>query len=173
SGILQVAIDHDNTLTTGDDAVAINISLGTPNTTTGLSQAAGASTINTYSQNGQQFGSLTGVTVDESGIVTALFNNGATRNLYKIPLNTFANPNGLQERTGNVFIKTDSSGEAIAHTASTGGAGAISPSSIESSTVDLASEFTDMITTQRAYSANTKIITTADEMLEELIRTKR
>ncbi|WP_420549378.1 flagellar hook protein FlgE [Curvivirga sp.] len=175
SGVLQVFIDHDGTYsaTSVDDAVAINLNLGTPGTTTGLSQAAGTSTINTYSDNGQQFGSLTGVTVNDVGVVTALFDNGATRDLYKVPVNTFANPNGLQEQTGNVYIQTDESGEAIAHTASTGGAGAISPSSIESSTVDLATEFTDMITTQRAYSANTKIITTADEMLEELIRTKR
>ncbi len=173
TGIMQVLVDHDAVLGTQLDAVAINLNFGTVDTTTGLGQFSGASTINTYSQDGQQFGSLTGVSINEIGVVSALFDNGSTRNLYQIPVSTFANANGLQEQSGNVFIQTDYSGEGIAHVASTGGAGSIAASSIESSTVDLAAEFTDMIVTQRAYSANTKVITTADEMLEELIRTKR
>lgn len=170
---MQVLLDHDGSNTTSSDVVALEINMGTVNQRDGVTQNAGTSTINSFSQDGQEFGSLTGVTVNENGIVTALFDNGATRQLYQVPITTFNNPNGLSQKTGNVFTETDSSGTAVAHVANTGGAGIVSPSSLEASTVDLAGEFTDMITTQRAYSANTKIISTADEMLDELIRTKR
>ena len=170
---MQVLIDHDELTTTAADITAININMGTVNQRDGITQNSGTSAINSFTQDGQEFGTLTGVTINESGVVTALFDNGSTRQLYQVPVTTFNNANGLTQKTGNVFIETDASGTAIAHVANTGGAGQISPSSLEASTVDLAGEFTDMITTQRAYSASTKIISTADEMLEELIRTKR
>ncbi|WP_259783131.1 flagellar hook protein FlgE [Aestuariispira ectoiniformans] len=173
SGILQLLVDHDGALGTVSDAAAINIDFGTIGGNDGLTQYNGASGVEGYDQDGEQFGSLTGVSINEAGEVTALYSNGVTRKLYQVPVTTFNNPNGLQQKTGNVFIETDASGAAIAHVSGAGGAGSIAPSSIESSTVDLANEFTDMITTQRAYSASTKIITTADEMLDELIRTKR
>ncbi len=82
----------------------------------------------------------------------------------------FANPTGLKARTGNAFVQTDVSGEILLQQANTGGTGSVSASALESSTVDLAEEITKLITTQHAYSASAKIITTADEMLEELIR---
>lgn len=173
NGVLQLLVDHDGNAGTFTDATAINIDFGTINGNDGLTQFNGASGLDGYDQDGEQFGSLTAVSVNALGEVTAIFNNGVTRKLYQVPVTTFNNPNGLQQKTGNVFIETDASGAAIAHVSGTGGAGDISPSSIESSTVDLADEFTDMITTQRAYSASTKIISTADEMLDELIRTKR
>jgi flagellar hook protein FlgE len=75
--------------------------------------------------------------------------------------------------TGNSYIETTASGNATLRTAGEGGAGVINGSSLEESTVDIAEEFTDMITTQRAYSAASKIITTADSMLEELLTIKR
>ena len=177
SGRLQVLIDHDGIIgvagTDADDAVAINIGFGTIGGTEGLTQYNGSSVLNNYSQDGKQFGSLTGVSISKTGEVTAKFDNGHHRKLYQVPVTTFNNPNALESKTGNVYIETDASGSAVAHVSGEGGAGKITPNSIESSTVDLADEFTDMITTQRAYSASTKIITTADEMLEELIRVKR
>ena len=75
--------------------------------------------------------------------------------------------------TGNAFQQTDTSGDILLQQAASGGSGTVASSALESSTVDLAEEFTKMITTQRAYSAAAKIITTADEMLEELIRIRR
>ncbi|RED52427.1 flagellar hook protein FlgE [Aestuariispira insulae] len=170
---MQILIDHDASTTTAADITAININMGTANQRDGITQNAGTSSLNSFTQDGQAFGTLSGVTINDNGEVTALFDNGSTRQLYQVPITTFNNANGLTQKTGNVFIETDASGTAIAHVANTGGAGLISPSSLEASTVDLAGEFTDMITTQRAYSASTKIISTADEMLEELIRTKR
>lgn len=177
NGELQLLIDHNGVVgtagTEADDAVALNINFGTVGGTDGITQFSGSSVLNTFSQDGKQFGSLTGVAINESGEVTALFDNGDSRLLYQVPITTFNNPNGLQSKTGNVFVETDASGAAVAHISGEGGAGQITPNAIESSTVDLADEFTDMIVTQRAYSAATKIITTADEMLDELIRTKR
>ncbi len=177
SGRLQVVIDHDGIIgaagTDADDAAVIDIGFGTIGGTEGLTQYNGSSVLNNYSQDGKQFGSLTGVSISKTGEVTAKFDNGHHRLLYQVPVTTFNNPNALEAKTGNAYIETDASGSAVAHVSGEGGAGLITPNSIESSTVDLADEFTDMITTQRAYSASTKIITTADEMLEELIRVKR
>ena len=99
-----------------------------------------------------------------------MFDNGETRPIAILPLATFSNPNGMEALTGNAWIETDASGQALLKRAGTNGAGEISSSSLESSTVDLATEFSNMIVTQRAYSAATKIITTADEMLDELTR---
>ena len=97
----------------------------------------------------------------------------STRRFGKLPLAVFPAPNSLELRNGNAYIETDGSGNVILLEANTGAAGSVASSSLEASTVDLADEFTNMIVTQRAYSANAKIITTADEMLEELIRIRR
>lgn len=170
---MQVLVDYDADNTTSGDIVAIDISLGTINGSDGMTQFEGTSVINDITQNGKQFGSLSSVSVNETGEVTALFDNGETRKLFQVPLVTFNNPNGLDPRTGNVFAETDTSGQAVVKVANTGGAGLIASSSLESSTVDLADEFTKLIVTQRAFAANTRVITTADEMLDELIRAKR
>ncbi|MEQ8442062.1 MAG: flagellar hook-basal body complex protein [Alphaproteobacteria bacterium] len=170
---MQVIVDYDGDNTTSTDAVAIDINLGTINGSDGITQFEGTSVINDITQNGKQFGSLSSVSVNNTGVLTALFDNGEQRQLFQVPLVTFNNPNGLDPRTGNVFAQTDESGQAVVKVANTGGAGLIASSSLESSTVDLADEFTKLIVTQRAFAANTRIITTADEMLDELIRAKR
>ncbi|GHU03372.1 hypothetical protein FACS1894186_8650 [Alphaproteobacteria bacterium] len=113
------------------------------------------------------------MSISEDGTVIAMFNNGQTRAIAQIPLATFVNPNGLESMTGNAWYETDYSGAATLKTGGTGGAGEISQASLESSTVDVAEEFTDMIITQRAYSAASKSIITADEMLTELMNIKR
>lgn len=173
SSTLNFLIDYDSTAGTAADRVPLSLNLGTLNATDGLTQFEGTSVINNLQQNGRQFGSLTGVTVSDDGIVTALFDNGVTREIFQIPVTTFNNPNALTPLSGNVFIQTDESGEPVARVAGTGGSGAISPSSLEQSTVDIADEFTKLIITQRAFSANTRTITTSDELLDELIRTIR
>ena len=102
------------------------------------------------------------------GVVTAVFSNGETRPIAIIPLALFVNPNGMEALNNNVWIATTESGNPLLTKATTGGAGEIVSSSLESSTVDLATEFSNMIIVQRAYSAAGKIMTTADEMLQEL-----
>ncbi len=173
SSTLNFLIDYDAAAGTAADRVPISLNLGTLNATDGLTQFEGANVINNLDQNGRQFGSLTGVTISEEGVITALFDNGVTREIFQVPVTTFNNPNALTPLSGNVFIQTDDSGQAVARVAGTGGSGAISPSTLEQSTVDIADEFTKLIITQRAFSANTRTITTADELLDELIRTIR
>ena len=159
--------------TTGAGNATITLDLGTVGATDGLTQFAGDFTISNIDQDGVRFGNYTGITINEEGIVTALFDNGQRMDIYQLPLGMFRNPNGLEGRTGNVYLETNRSGNFQLNLAGNGGAGDIAPAALEASTVDLAEEFTKMIITQRAYSANTKVITTADDMLEELIRVKR
>ncbi|MCQ2913892.1 MAG: flagellar hook-basal body complex protein [Alphaproteobacteria bacterium] len=155
------------------ESTQVNLFLGNENTATGLTQLSGAFTTNFISQNGAKFGSYTGVSISEDGVVTAIFDNGQTRPIAQIPVATFVNANSMEALTGNIWIETTGSGNATLRTAGEGGSGTITASSLEDSTVDIANEFTNMITTQRAYSAASKIITTSDDMLEELINIKR
>ncbi len=148
----------------------ITLNAGNVGTNDGLTSLSGDFTTNYITQDGAKFGSYSGVSISEDGVVTALFDNGETRPIAILPLATFANPNGMEALTGNSWIETDYSGQAMLKQAGTNGAGQISSNSLEQSTVDLATEFSNMIVTQRAYSAATKIITTADEMLDELTR---
>lgn len=134
------------------------------------SQFAGNFTVLFADQNGAELGLRTGIDIDREGFVIARFSNGATSRLYKIPLITFSNPNGLQEVSGTAYSETDESGEENLREAGTGGAGYIEPSTLEMSNVDLADEFAKLIISQRAYSANTKVITTVDQMTEDLLR---
>ena len=159
--------------TDGQDDSSIAFDLGTADSADGLSQFASAYNVAFVQQNGAEVGELSGVSMDQEGYVIATFTNGATQRIYKLPLATFANPLALDPRTGNVFAQTAASGEFNLRDAGAGGAGTVVPSALEAANVDLADEFTKMIVTQRAYSANARIITTADEMLDELIRISR
>ncbi len=148
----------------------ITLNMGNVGTNDGLTNLSGNFTTNYIKQDGAKFGSYAGVSVDTNGVVTALFDNGETRPIAILPLATFANPEGLESLTGNSWLETDASGQALLKMAGTNGAGEITGGALESSKTDLATEFSNMIVTQRAYSAATKIITTADEMLDELTR---
>jgi flagellar hook protein FlgE len=152
---------------------AITTDLGTAGLSDGLTQSSGAYSIGFINQNGVQFGSFSGVAISDEGLVVALFDNGETLPIYQIPLATFANPNGLTAKTGNIYLASDTTGTPILREAKSAGAGTIAAGALENSTVDLGTEFTNMIIAQRAYSAATKIITTADDMLDELVRIKR
>lgn len=141
--------------------------------TTGLAQNAKAYGITSVKVDGVPPGELVGLILEGDGFVTAQFSNGRTRALYQVPLATFLNPNGLKADQGGAFSTTLESGLYNINAANAGGAGRIVSGALEASNVDLAGEFTNLITTQRAYSASSRIITTADEMLEELLRVKR
>jgi flagellar hook protein FlgE len=132
-----------------------------------------ANVLNSVNSDGASVGNLVGVKVDEQGIVSAIFDNNQIRPIAKIGLATFPNPDGLKATSGGAYEAAVPAGVMVIKEAGLGGSGKISPSSLEASTVDLSSEFTGLITTQRAYSASSKIITTADQMLDELIQMKR
>lgn len=155
----------------GVNGQAIAVDIGSSSTAGGFTQFDSPSILTSSSVNGSVFGNLADVEIDSEGFVTALFENGIRRQVFQLPVVTFINPNGLNAVDGNAYSVTSDSGPINLREAGTAGAGLIAPSSLEASTVDIAEEFTGLITVQRAYSANTRIITTADELLEELIRT--
>jgi flagellar hook protein FlgE len=123
---------------------------------------------------GRQKGNMNGVSIDSSGKMSASYDNGAKKLIGQIAVATFANPAGLEAVGDNMFATTLNSGEfdGIGQDPTVGGKG-LTPGALEMSNVDLAAQFTDMITTQRGYQANSRIITTADTLLEELINMKR
>jgi flagellar hook protein FlgE len=170
-GGAAVAIDW--AAATGANDSSITFDFGTAGETNGLTQFASPTSVAFVLQNGAEVGELNGVRIDELGYVIASFTNGEERRLYQLPLATFANPAGLDPRSGNVFAQTERSGEFNLRVAGRGGAGLLAPSALEAANVDLADEFTKMIVTQRAYSANSRVITTTNNMLEELIQISR
>jgi flagellar hook protein FlgE len=151
----------------------IAFNFGTAGQANGFTQFDTTSSLYGSTIDGTLFGGLSGVRVDEEGFVVAQFTNGIERNLYKLPIATFANADGLGTVSGNAYRQTTQSGSPSMKAADEAGAGKISSKAVEQSTVDIAEEFSDMIIIQRAYSAASKIITTADEMLDELTRLKR
>jgi flagellar hook protein FlgE len=155
------------------NAKQITLDFGTVTEANGVTQFGSTFTPVFINQNGSRFGTFAGVTVGEDGLVTALFDNGETRTIYKLPVATFVNVNELEGRSGGVWNATEASGDYTLRVADNGKAGQTIQNSLETSTVDIGEEFTDMIVVQRAYSASAKIISTADQMLEELMRVKR
>lgn len=155
----------------GPASLVLNMAADT--SSSGLTQYAGYNEIKSVNSDGIPTGSLSGIAVSDAGVVIALFDNGQTRDIYQIALADHPNVNGLEARDGNAYATSGQSGDPVVNIPLTGGTGNIVSAALEASTVDIAEEFTNMIITQRAYSANTKVITTADEMLDETIRIKR
>ncbi len=145
--------------------ITINVGSG------GLTQYAstgGAATINTISQNGYAAGQLQSVAISNSGLVIGTFSNGQNLDLASVTLSHFNGTNYLKSLDGGAYAVTDQSGPAIV-----GASGKISGSSLEGSNTDIADEFTKLIVTQQAYSANTKVITTANSMVQDLLNVLR
>jgi flagellar hook protein FlgE len=135
----------------------------------GLSQLAGPNSVTTASTNGAGIGNVTGVTVGADGMVTATFDNGQSRNIAQVAIATFPNEDGLTSASGNAYTANNVSGQVSLKIPGEAGAGQVDGGALEASTVDLSTEFTNLIITQRAYSASSKIITTADEMMQTLL----
>ena len=147
---------------------------GAGNVTNGdLTQYASASTTSFQTQDGYPAGMLRSVSVDEAGVVTGSYSNGQLVPLFQVALVDFPSYYGLTKMGNNLYSSSLESGDAMPGLPGTGRLGSISPSSVEMSNVDLAQEFVKMITTQRAFQANSRVITTSDEILNELINIKR
>ncbi len=143
-----------------------NVTVGFPSG--GLTQFAtsgGTATIGGITQNGFAAGQLQSVAINNSGLVVGTFSNGQNIDLAAISLSHFNGTNFLKALDGGAYAVTDQSGPAIQ-----GASGTISGSSLEGSNTDIADEFTKLIVTQQAYSANTKVITTANDMVQSLLR---
>jgi flagellar hook protein FlgE len=124
-------------------------------------------------QDGYAPGSLRGISVDEEGYVTAIYSNGELTPVYQLVLADFASYDGLTKMGQNLYAESRESGQALEGIPSTGRLGSISPNSLEMANVDIAEEFVKMITTQRAFQANSRVITPSDEILQEVINIKR
>lgn len=124
-------------------------------------------------QDGYGSGFLQDVSVDPDGVITGNYSNGQVLYLARVSLANFTNPWGLSREGGNNYAETRSSGQPVTTTPGSSGTGSISPNSLEQSNVDLSSEFVSMIIQQRGFQANSRIITTTDSMLQELINLKR
>jgi flagellar hook protein FlgE len=136
-------------------------------------QFASASTTIFQSADGYGAGALQGVNVGTDGLITGSYSNGQKLPLYRIALAKFQSVTNLKKEGGNLYTQTRQSGQATTSLPGTNGLGNLAPNSLEQSNVDIANEFVKMITTQRGYQANSKIITTTDQMLAELINLKQ
>ena len=157
----------------GAGAPPLTLDLGADGAINGLTQFGSQSAMISATVNGGVLGNVSSVQVSEDGIVSAVFDNGAIRKVFQLPLATVENPEGLARAQGNAFTITPESGGVAINNPGSGGAGRIAASTLEASTVDIADQFAKMIVIQRAYGAASKIISTADEMLQELNNLKR
>ncbi len=181
---VSASLSQDVAITWTNGAAASTVSFdwgtagqpfGTPNASTigktdGLSQFNSAYRVNFANQNGAPVGELTSVAINDEGYIIASYSNGETQRLFRIPLADFANPDQLRSISGNVYAQTSDSGEVNLSQAGASGVGKIASASLEASNVELADQLTDMIVAQRAYQANTKVISTADNLLQDLNR---
>jgi flagellar hook protein FlgE len=135
-----------------------------------FTQFAGQYNVVSTDQNGAALGLRTGIEITKDGLIVAQFSNGATADLYKIPMSTFSNPNGLKEESGTAYSETQDSGTNNLREAGSGGAGFLQAAAIEGSNIDLADEFAKLIVSQRAFTADTRVINTVDQMTQDLLR---
>lgn len=140
---------------------------------TGMTQYAAQSALLNQSQDGFTSGTLAQFSIDSTGQVAAQYTNGRTQLLAQVALSRFPNPQGLVREGKNLYTESTSSGTAVQGPPGSNGLGSVVSGAIERSNVDLGEQFVDMIITQRAFQANSRAITTSDEMLQELVNLKR
>ncbi len=137
---------------------------------TNLTEFGGDSDAEISDQDGNAAGDLQSLKFDQTGTLNGSYDNGETVKLAQITLASFQNPGGLNKEGGTYFSKSANSGDPVRNTPGQGGTGTIAPGSLERSNVDLSAQFTQMISTQRGFQANTKTITTSDRMIQQVLR---
>jgi flagellar hook protein FlgE len=143
---------------------------GDPDRLTGAAQLNSAAAL---SQDGSAVGSVVGFSVSQEGLVTGVFSNGRSQPLGQVALATFANPVGLEKAGNSLYTATVNSGAAQVGVAGQGGRGTLSGGTLEMSNVDLAAEFTNLIVAERGFQANSRVITTSDQILQDLVNLKQ
>jgi flagellar hook protein FlgE len=138
-----------------------------------LTQFATSSNVEPLSQNGYPSGTLEQLTVSPDGTINGVFSNGLNLPVARLAMAVFNNPGGLERAGNNLFRESINSGIANIGTAQTGGRGSISSGYLEMSNADIGNEFTNLIITQRGFQANTRIVSTVDEMLQDVLQMKR
>lgn len=151
----------------------VTFNLGTSGSDDGLTQYGSDSTAAVSSQDGYEYGAFDSISVNSGGTIEALYTNGITQTIATMRIALFNNLGGLAKAGDNLYTQTSASGEPIYVTAGSGRAGSISSGFLEGSNVDMATELTSLITAQRGFQLNTKVITTADEVLAEAVNLKR
>jgi flagellar hook protein FlgE len=164
--------------TSGANNQTVALDLGTVGQTDGVTQfSANTATpdmeIFLIDQDGVRFGQLSGVEIDNAGLVTAYFENGVRLPVYQIPIATFPNPNGLNHINGTIYDEAETAGNLNLRTPGQGNAGTIIASALELSTTDTSEEFNKMIVAQQAYSSAAQVVSTASDMFDELIASVR
>lgn len=174
---LQVSFDvPDATIPEGEAAVrqTFNLNLGeVGSAVNAVTQFAEKSSTKVYRQNGYSMGYLEGFKIDQNGVITGVYSNGNNRSLGQIALASFINPGGLEKEGETMFRVSLNSGDPNVGPPNFAGKGKLIAGALEMSNVDLAESFTDMIVTQRGFQANSRTITTSDQMLQELLTLKR
>lgn len=161
---------------TQNQSIAFDFGTGTANSGSGLdgtTQFGSSSGTLFQSQDGYASGALKSLGINQDGIISGLYTNGQTRTIGQVVLGSFNNPHGLTKMGKNMYGESYDSGQSIIGAPSSGGRGRLLSNSLELSNVDLAEEFVKLITAQRGFQANSRIITTTDEMLGELVTLKR
>ncbi len=137
---------------------------------TGLTQFSGESNTQIDDQDGIAQGSLTDLRFNQSGVLQGSYNNGERRDLAQLSIANFQNAEGLSKEGSTYFGETANSGEAQFFDAGNGGTGTITPGALERSNVELSAQFTKVISTQRGFQANTRTITTSDQMVQSVLQ---
>lgn len=156
----------------GVDPIALELNLGEGDLK-GLTQFSGSSTAALLDQDGYSWGTLQNFSIDSTGTIYGAFSNGITMALGQVALADFNNPGGLIKQGDNMYSASANSGSAVATFATENSASSIASGALEMSNVDLTQEFTSMIVAQRGFQANSKVISTTDEMLQEIVNLRR
>lgn len=166
----SISVNWSKAVGASPSPILVNLGQSTTKASSGvgLTQASGAFNVSTVQQNGSPTGELTGVNIDTNGFVIASFSNGQTQKMFELPLANFTNPNGLEAVSGNAYQATLASGPVNPEFAGTSGVGTFTPSALEQSNVDLSTQLTNLIVAQQAYGANSKVLTVADQLLQQL-----
>lgn len=166
-GTIEITVDN------ADVPQTITLSLGAVGTYEGITQFDGDFTPQNFTVDGSEATTLSTTDFDDDGTIWGVFENGDRRALYKIPVATVSNPDGLRAQNGNAYSISPDSGDMALNMPGSGAAGSVQNFLLEQSNVDIAQELTDMIQVQRSYSSNAKVIMTSDEMLQEATNIKR
>jgi flagellar hook protein FlgE len=179
AGGLQAQVSYDvpdTTLPPGQATVRqnFNLNLGTVGAyRDAITQFGETSSTKAVRQNGYGMGYLETFKIDQSGTITGVYTNGSNRVIGQVALGSFTNPGGLEKAGDNTYQASNNSGTANIGASGTAGKGKVIAGTLEMSNVDLAEQFTDMIVTERGFQANSRTITTSDQMLQELLQLKR
>ena len=175
NGRLSIPADFNANIAAGSipNIGDVALTFGGDDVSAEVTQLAAGGSVAAITQDGSTTGQLIGLTVGEDGTITGAYSNGQVKPIAQVAIASFANPEGMERVSGSMWRSSVNSGLAQVGPASTGGRGQVAPGTLEMSNVDLAVEFTNLIRTQRGFQANSRVITTSDEMLQEVVNLKR